>query len=308
MAEIEYVQTLKIYKHAPLTFQGQKSKWFAQFSKTLSQVEEYATQHNKRVLVVDVFGGSGLLSHQAKRLHPSFTVIYNDFDNYTERINNIASVNRLMFNLAQQFPEHKPNSQEKLTNEEANKLREYLSNYTEPIDAFCLSSWIQFSGTQYKSLEELLKLKHYYLKLPLNAYNEEDAAHYLDDIITIHEDAADFDTFQQILANVKKEHNISDDNLLTFYILDPPYLYCDKSGYKTTYFKLESSIDLVNYFIHCDCFMFFNSTKSGFVEFLEKLKKAIPAIRTEYTIIQRSNKTNKEAVNSEYALIRIPSL
>ena len=34
--------------------------------------------------IVDVFGGSGLLSHTAKQLKPKATVIYNDFDGYTK--------------------------------------------------------------------------------------------------------------------------------------------------------------------------------------------------------------------------------
>ena len=300
--------TTKLYKKAPLTFQGQKSKWFKKYKQTLEQVAEYANATSSHVLLVDVFGGSGLLSHIAKRLFPSFDVIYNDFDNFQDRLAHIHDVNILMEELRALFPERKPNDQTKLTPEEADKLRNFLNSYTNPIDAFAPSAWIQFSGTEYRTLPDLIKLKHYYLKLPLNHYNEEEAAHYLDNIVVIHEDASNYDKFQTILQDVKQKNNISDDHLLTFYVLDPPYLYCDKSGYKQTYFKLASSIDLVNYFIHCDCFMFFNSTKSGFVEFLETLKHAIPSIRTEYEITERSNKTNKDAVNSEYALVRIPKL
>ena len=296
----------KLYKKAPLSFQGQKSKWFKKYKETLERVNEYAQNHSLHVLVIDVFGGSGLLSHIAKRLFPSFDVIYNDFDDYSERITHIHDVNVLISELSKLFPNRKPNDQTKLTPEESEQLRTFLTTYKNPIDAFTLSSWIQFSGTEYKTLPELLKAKHYYLKYPSNPYNEEDAKHYLDDIIVIHEDASNYDKFQTIIYDIKQANNISDENLLTFYVLDPPYLYCDKSGYKQTYFKLASSIDLINYFINADCFMFFNSTKSGFVEFLETLKHAIPSIRMEYEITERSNKTNKDATNSEYALVRIP--
>ena len=35
---------------------------------------------------VDLFGGSGLLSHITKRCKPEATVIYNDFDNYHKQM------------------------------------------------------------------------------------------------------------------------------------------------------------------------------------------------------------------------------
>ena len=215
----------KLYKKSPLAFQGQKSKWFKKYKQTLEQVAEYANATSSHVLVVDVFGGSGLLSHIAKRLFPSFDVIYNDFDNFQDRLTHIHDVNVLMEELRALFPGRKANDQTKLTPEEADTLRNFLNSYTHPIDAFSLSSWIQFSGTEYRTLPELLKLKHYYLRFPQNTYNEEEANHYLDNIIVIHEDASNYDKFQTILQDVKQKNNISDDHLLTFYVLDPPYLY-----------------------------------------------------------------------------------
>ena len=46
--------------------------------------------------IVDLFGGSGLLSHIAKRVKPDAAVIYNDFDNYQRRIVNITRTNALL--------------------------------------------------------------------------------------------------------------------------------------------------------------------------------------------------------------------
>lgn len=45
--------------------------------------------------IVDVFGGSGLLSHTAKREKPLARVIYNDFDGYAERLKHIKNANKL---------------------------------------------------------------------------------------------------------------------------------------------------------------------------------------------------------------------
>ena len=58
-------------------------KEFANIIKTL-----------KPELVVDLFGGSGLLAHTAKRAYPQARVIYNDYDNYCERLAHVAGTNR----------------------------------------------------------------------------------------------------------------------------------------------------------------------------------------------------------------------
>jgi len=47
-------------------------------------------------IIVDLFSGSRLLSHTAKQLKPTAKVVYNDFDNYTERLNRIDQTNKLI--------------------------------------------------------------------------------------------------------------------------------------------------------------------------------------------------------------------
>jgi len=61
----------------PLPFQGQKRNFLTQFSELINELPDDST-------IVDLFGGSGLLSHTAKQLKPTTKVVYNDFDNYTE--------------------------------------------------------------------------------------------------------------------------------------------------------------------------------------------------------------------------------
>lgn len=289
----------RILKKAPLPFQGQKSKWFAQFSQVLDRIEQKAQQLNCPVCAIDVFGGSGLLSHWTKRLHPSFTVIYNDFDNYEDRVNHIHDVNLLMDEIHKLFPDHgRTNRDNKLSPPENIKFCQFLTDYKGWLDIYCLSSWFRFSGVIARSFDEFLKGDHY-IRLPNNRYNEEDAKHYLDDITVIHEDASDYNKFKQSIKS------LIPPNALTFYILDPPYLYCDKTGYNTSYFRLESTIDLINYFIHEDYFIFFNSFKSGFTEFLHKMKGAIPTIREDYERIDKTRSPSYKVPNNEFALIRI---
>lgn len=56
--------TTKVYTQCPLPFIGQKRHFLKQYRQTLLQVREEVDT------IVDLFGGSGLLSHAAKRLMP----------------------------------------------------------------------------------------------------------------------------------------------------------------------------------------------------------------------------------------------
>ena len=59
---------------------------------------------------VDLFGGSGLLSHIAKCQKPNSTVVYNDFDGYRTRLEALPQTNALLAELRAivDVPRHKP--------------------------------------------------------------------------------------------------------------------------------------------------------------------------------------------------------
>ena len=73
----------KLYLSAPLPFQGQKRMFAKEYIKVLQQFPDSTT-------FVDLFGGSGLLSHIAKFQKPNSTVVYNDFDGYRLRLEHIT--------------------------------------------------------------------------------------------------------------------------------------------------------------------------------------------------------------------------
>ena len=79
----------KVYTSAPLPFQGQKRRFISDFKEVLKQFDDIDT-------VVDLFGGSGLLSHVAKRERPDLRVVYNDYDHYCDRLKNIAVTNEIL--------------------------------------------------------------------------------------------------------------------------------------------------------------------------------------------------------------------
>lgn len=80
----------KIYLTAPLPFQGQKRIFLKRFKEHLKRIT------NQITVIVDLFGGSGLLSHTAKRLCPWCEVIYNDFDDYHVRLEHIPETNTIL--------------------------------------------------------------------------------------------------------------------------------------------------------------------------------------------------------------------
>lgn len=74
------------FKSAPLPFVGQKRMFLKQIETVLNK---HIEGDGEGWTIVDVFGGSGLLSHTVKRIKPKARVIYNDFDGYSERLKHI---------------------------------------------------------------------------------------------------------------------------------------------------------------------------------------------------------------------------
>ena len=78
-----------MYLSAPLPFMGQNRMFAKEFIKVLKHYPDDA-------VFVELVGGSGLLSHITKHQKPGSTVIYNDFDNYRRRLENIPRTNVLL--------------------------------------------------------------------------------------------------------------------------------------------------------------------------------------------------------------------
>ncbi|MBR1644193.1 MAG: hypothetical protein IJ684_02335 [Bacteroidales bacterium] len=53
-------------------------------------------QQKKGTVFVDLFGGSGFVSHTIKQARPDCRVVYNDFDHYSERLDHIGRTNEML--------------------------------------------------------------------------------------------------------------------------------------------------------------------------------------------------------------------
>ncbi|KAA4744135.1 DNA adenine methylase, partial [Bacteroides fragilis] len=138
----------KTYSRAPLPFVGQKRMFVSEFKKILKHFDD-------KTIFVDLFGGSGLLSHITKRERPDAVVIYNDHDNYRERLENIDRTNTLLRDLRKIvgiYPRH-----QKITGKmrEAFLERIRLEETTGFVDYLTLSTSLLFSGKYAQNMEEL---------------------------------------------------------------------------------------------------------------------------------------------------------
>lgn len=243
----------KTFKQAPLPFIGQKRMF-------LKHVEIVLNKHidgeGEGWTIVDVFGGSGLLSHTAKQLKPKATVIYNDFDGYAERLNHIDDINRLrqiIFNCLHGIIPKNGRLSKEIKEEIINKINDF-KGYK---DLNCLASWLLFSGQQVGSVEALFAKDFW------NCVRQSDyptAEGYLDGIEVISE------SFHKLIPRYQNQDKV-------LLLLDPPYLCTRQESYKqATYFDLIDFLRLIN--LTKPPYIFFSSTKSEFIRYLNYMQES----------------------------------
>ena len=142
---------MKNYIQAPLPFQGQKRRFLIDFKTAL---KDFKTAP----MFVDLFGGSGLLAHTVKQMYPDADVIYNDFDDYHLRIENIERTNALLAEfrvILINEPVDKVISKEAKQNVlKAIELEEKVTGY---VDYITISSSLLFSMNYAMNFEEMKK-------------------------------------------------------------------------------------------------------------------------------------------------------
>ncbi len=240
---------MKEYLSAPLPFVGQKRMFASEFKKILKQYPDDA-------VYVDLFGGSGLLSHITKREKPDATVIYNDYDNYCKRLKNIPRTNQLLSDfrqIAAGLPRNKlipKEVQMKIYGriEKEEKIWGY-------VDYITLSSSLLFS-MKYKTSLEGLKKESLYNNIRKSGYQL--AGDYLDGLTVTHED------YKDVFNRYKEIPN-------TVFLVDPPYLSTDVGTY-TMNWKLADYLDVLA-ILQAHPFIYFTSNKSQILELCDWMGK-----------------------------------
>lgn len=243
--------TLTLYKKAPLPFIGQKRNFIRYFTQVL---QDNVADDGDGWTIVDVFGGSGLLAHVAKRLLPKATVIYNDFDNYTDRLKHIDDTNRLRQQIVGLLSNHERSQLvDKATKA---KIINTIKQFDGFVDVQCVARWLLFSGQQVKTLDELTK-KLFYNRPSLHDYPP--FKDYLNGLIIVRE------CYTKLLP----KHQNNPKALL---LLDPPYLYTGQGAYALeNYFAMVDFLKLMS--LTRPPFIFFSSTKSELLDYMDYLKE-----------------------------------
>ncbi|WP_271407277.1 DNA adenine methylase [Tenacibaculum soleae] len=230
----------KNYTSAPLPFQGQKRNFVKQFKEALKE-------YPKNAVYVDLFGGSGLLSHVAKSHNPEATVVYNDYDDFKKRLNAISETNRLISELRVLFKSL--NKNEKLPPLLKNKALKVVKKYANKgfVDYVTLSANVLFSMNYVTSFNELEK-QTFYNKVRKSNYKSDN---YLNGVEFVRND------YKELFNKYKDDKNV-------VFLVDPPYLSTDCKTYKN-YWKLTDYLDVLKVLYHHNYF-YFTSNKSSIVE------------------------------------------
>lgn len=232
---------------APLPFTGQKRRFLKVFKTVLNQ---HLSDDGVGWTIVDVFGGSGLLSHTAKRLKPAARVIYNDFDGYAKRLTNINDTNRLREILLKLTHDVPRNS--RLNENVRKKVQAALLSFDGFVDVQTVASWLLFSGQQVHDLNDLLQ-SGWYARVRLTQYDVADD--YLDGLEIVSESYTDL---------IPKF--INQDKVLL--LIDPPYICTEQGAYRNeTYFGMVEFLRLMR-FVRPP-FVFFSSTRSELLDYLD---------------------------------------
>lgn len=234
---------------APLPFVGQKRMFAREYIKVLEQFKD-------STVFVDLFGGSGLLSQITKRMRPDAKVVYNDFDNYRKRLENIPRTNLLLADfrrITEGVPRHKP-----ITGEARERIYIRIEQEEKEwgyVDYITISSSLMFSMKYKMSLEGMRK-EVLYNNIRKADYSLCDD--YLEGLEITSKD------YREVFNEYKDVPGV-------VFLVDPPYLSTDVTTY-SMYWRLSDYLDVLTV-LNGHSFVYFTSNKSSIVELCEWMGK-----------------------------------
>ncbi len=234
----------KTYLSAPLPFMGQKRRFAAEFTQALKTFDNITT-------VVDLFGGSGLLSHLAKRTRPDLRVVYNDFDNYSRRLANVDRTNALLDeirSIVADIPQ-----KNRLPTETKNMVLDAMKRAENGgfVDYITLSASVLFSGKYATNFEQMQKHTMYNV-VKMTGYVCDG---YIDGLEVVRKD------YRELFAEYAGRKDV-------VFLLDPPYLSTQATTYEC-YWRLSDYLDVLNVLQDDVSFFYFTSNKSSILELCE---------------------------------------
>lgn len=204
---------------------------------------------------VDLFGGSGLLSHITKCQRPDATVVYNDFDNYRRRIEHIGCTNILLERLREMLaPLPRLKMLPKPVKERILDMMAEEEATTGFVDYITLSTSLLFSMKYATTLDEMRK-HTMYNRIRQSGYDAEG------NLEGIEVESCDY---RQLFDKYKDRNDV-------VFLVDPPYLSTDVGTYNM-YWKLSDYLDVLKVLVG-HRYVYFTSNKSSIVELCDWLGK-----------------------------------
>jgi len=268
------------YTQAPLPFQGQKRRFIKLFKQYLNEFEN-------DTVFVDLFGGSGLLSHTAKQVHPKAKVIYNDFDNYRERLAAVDITNAILSMLREVLKDCP--ADKRIVGAPKERVLEILRQADKEgyVDWITLSSSLMFSMNYGTCLQDFESS---------SLYNSVRQSNYVTD--------GYLDGVEVVSLDYKQLFNLCKDMSKVVFFVDPPYLSTDSSTYNSDgYWKLKDYLDVLQV-VHGQDYFYFTSNKSQIVELCEWIStvsaQANPFANAERVAVNTSTNHNAKYVDIMY--------
>jgi 16S rRNA G966 N2-methylase RsmD len=231
---------MKKYTQAPLPFQGQKRRFLTPFKEALNSFSPTATY-------VDLFGGSGLLSHTVKQYYPDANVIYNDFDNYSQRLDNVEKTNNIIGDLREILKDY-PDAK-RIVGDVRYQVIDRLKQEKGFVDFITISSSLCFSMNYGTTLEHFEK-DSLYNNVRQSNYKCDG---YLEGVNRVKKD------YRDLFAEYRNHNNV-------VFLVDPPYLSTDTTTYnRTDYWKLTDYLNVLKV-IEDTSYFYFTSNKSQIIE------------------------------------------
>lgn len=270
-----------IVKNPPLMFRGHKRNALNIFYNYFKENEL-----KEDVIIVDLFGGSGLLSNFFKQMFPNNTVIYNDYDNYKERLNKydatVDAINKVFDYVTKDIKRQKT-YKPKLLPHHVDYLKKVARDNKEIIDFNTLYGKFSLKGCIFKgSVEEYENANSFYLGIS-KKMEKEDISEYLKGVTVTKAD------FKELINKYKDKKNV-------LFIADPPYIGTDNRNYKDTISVLDT-IEMIKEIQNLNA-IFFTSENSGAYEFFHPKKNTLGLKEKPFKIIESylSNNQIKEII------------
>jgi len=228
---------------------GQKRRFAKEFVKVLKAYSDGTT-------FVDLFGGSGLLSHIAKCQKPNSKVIYNDFDGYRQRLEHIPQTNALLAELREitaSVPHNKPIIGE--AREQVFRCLRTHERRDSYLDYITISSNIMFSMKYRLSIDDMRR-QTLFNNIRLTDYPE--CPDYLEGLEITGCD------YRQLFEQYKDDSNV-------VFFVDPPYLSTEVGTYEL-YWRLSDYLDVLTVLAN-HSYVYFTSNKSSILELCDWIGK-----------------------------------